>query len=134
MTVRVHPTAIVEEGVEIGAGTQVWDGVHIRGPCRIGRECIIGGKTYVAYGVEIGDRVKLNSFVYVCTAVTLESGVMVGAGTVFTNDRFPRATSSDLRALRSSKPDGRTLPTRVCEGATLGARTVIGCGLEIGRF
>lgn len=131
---RIHPTAIVEAGVNVGAGSSVWDNVHVRGPTEIGENCIIGEKTYIAYDVRIGDRVKINAFVYICAAVTIERGVMVGAGTVFTNDRFPRATTSDLRELRPSEPDESTRPTRVREGATIGARCVIGCDLEIGRF
>jgi UDP-2-acetamido-3-amino-2,3-dideoxy-glucuronate N-acetyltransferase len=132
--VRIHPTALVEAGVEIGDGTSVWDSVHIRAPASIGRNCIIGEKTYIAYGVEIGDRVKINAFVYVCNAVTVETGVMIAAGTIFTNDRFPRATTPDLSALRDSGPDEHTCPTRVCSGATIGARSVIGSDLQIGRF
>lgn len=134
MAPRIHPTAIVEEGVEIGSRTSVWDNVHLRGPCQIGQDCIIGEKTYVAYGVVIGDRVKINAFVYVCNAVTIEDGVMIAAGCTFTNDRFPRATTPDLQALAPSEPDEHTLATRVRAGATLGARCVIGSDLEIGRF
>ncbi|HVF49569.1 MAG TPA: acyltransferase [Pyrinomonadaceae bacterium] len=134
MSVRIHPTAIVEEGVEIGAGTSVWDSVHIRHSTRIGDECIVGEKTYVAYGVRIGHRVKINAFVYICAAVTIEDGVMISAGTVFTNDRFPRATTPDLKQLRPSEPDEHTLPTLVREGATIGARCVVGNDLSIGRF
>ncbi len=111
MAVRIHPTALIEDGVEIGDGTSVWDTVHIRAPARIGRDCIIGEKTYIAYGVDIGDRVKINAFVYVCNAVTIETGVMIAAGTTFTNDRFPRATTPDLSALRDSGPDEHTYPT-----------------------
>lgn len=134
MAVRIHPTAIVEPGVVIGDGTQVWDNVHIRGPARIGGDCIVGEKTYIAYDVAIGDRVKINAFVYVCAAVTIETGVMIAAGTTFTNDRFPRATTPDLAALRGSAPDEHTLPTLVREGATIGARATIGNDLAIGRF
>jgi UDP-2-acetamido-3-amino-2,3-dideoxy-glucuronate N-acetyltransferase len=134
MTAWAHPTAIVEDGVELGSGTRVWDSAHIRSPARIGEDCIIGEKSYVAYGVTIGDRVKINAFVYVCTAVTIEDGVMVSAGTVFTNDRFPRATTPDLTALRPSEPDERTRPILVREGATIGARCVIGSDLSIGRW
>ncbi len=134
VTARLHPTARIEPGAEIGDGTAVWDHVHIRGPSRIGRDCIIGEKTYIAYDVAIGDRVKINAFVYVCAQVTIETGVMIAAGTIFTNDRFPRATTPDLTALRSSAVDEHTLPTLVREGATIGAGCVIGCGLEIGRF
>jgi acetyltransferase-like isoleucine patch superfamily enzyme len=133
--VRLHPTALVEDGVEIGAGTAIWDNVHVRGPgTRIGVDCIVGEKSYVAYGVSIGDRVKINAMVYVCTAVTIETGVMISAGTTFTNDRFPRACTNDLRELRPSEPDEHTLPTLVREGATIGAAATLGNDLEIGRF
>jgi len=134
VTVQVHPTAIIEEGVEIGPGTAVWDNVHIRRSTRIGEQCIIGEKTYIAYGVDIGNRVKINAFVYICNAVTIEDGVMISAGTIFTNDRFPRATTPDLKRLRPSEPDEHTLPTLVREGATIGAGCTIGNDLVIGRF
>lgn len=134
MTVRIHPTAMVEDGVVLGDGTSVWDNVHIRHSTTLGEECIVGGKTYIAYGVDIGHRVKINAMVYICNAVTIEDGVMVSAGTIFTNDRFPRAATSDLKQLKSSDPDEDTLPTLVKEGATIGAGCVIGNDLSIGRF
>jgi acetyltransferase-like isoleucine patch superfamily enzyme len=134
MTVRVHSTAMVEEGVTIGDGTSVWDNVHIRGPSRIGRDCIIGEKTYIAYGVSIADKVKINAFVYIPTGVTIEAGVMISAGTIFTNDRFPRAATNDLSSLRGSGPDDHTEETHVRAGATVGAGARIGPGLEIGAF
>lgn len=134
MTVHVHPTAIVEEGVEIGPETWVWDNAHIRGPTRVGSHSIIGEKSYIAYGVGIGDRVKINAFVYICTGVKVEDGVMISAGTVFTNDRYPRATMPDLSVARPSDPDGHTRPTLVREGATIGAGCVIGCDLVVGRW
>ncbi|WP_404789537.1 acyltransferase [Altericista sp. CCNU0014] len=134
MSVRIHPTALIEPDVQIGAGTSIWDSAHIRHSTRIGEDCIIGEKTYVAYGVTIGNRCKINAFVYICNAVTLEDGVMISAGTIFTNDRFPRATTSDLKQLRPSDPDEHTLPTLVREGATIGAGCTIGNDLSVGRF
>lgn len=132
--VRIHPTAILEPGVVIGTGSSVWDSVHIRHDTTLGDECIVGEKTYIAYSVRIGHRVKINSFVYICNAVTIEDGVMISAGTIFTNDRFPRATTPDLKHLRPSEPDEHTLPTLVAEGATIGAGCIIGNDLRIGRF
>lgn len=132
--VFIHPTAIIEANVSIGQGTSIWDNVHIRHGTEIGDECIIGEKTYIAYGVRIGNKVKINAFVYVCTAVTIEDGVMIGAGVIFTNDRYPRATTPDLQTLRPSTPDDSTLPTLVRAGASIGAGSVIGCDLSIGRF
>jgi acetyltransferase-like isoleucine patch superfamily enzyme len=130
----IHPTALIEDHVTIGDGTSVWDSVHIRHSSTIGEQCIIGEKTYIAYGVTIGSRVKINAMVYICNAVTIEDGVMISAGTIFTNDRFPRATTPDLRELRSSDPDEHTLPTLVKAGATIGAGCTIGNDLSIGRF
>lgn len=134
MTVRVHPTAMLEANVDIGPGSSVWDHVHVRESASIGEDCIVGEKTYIAYGVRIGRRVKINAFVYICAGVTIEDGVMISAGTIFTNDRFPRAATSDLRRLRPSEPDEHTLPTLVREGATIGAGCIVGNDLSIGRF
>jgi len=130
----IHPTAIIEPGVVVGRNTAIWDNVHIRHSTQIGEQCIIGEKTHISYDVTIGDRVKINAMVYICTAVTIERGVMISAGTVFTNDKFPRATTSDLSRLLPSEADERTLPTLVREGATIGAQSTIGCNLTIGRF
>jgi acetyltransferase-like isoleucine patch superfamily enzyme len=131
---RVHETAIVESGVEVGDGTSIWDNVHIRRGARVGRDCIVGEKSYIAYDVRIGDRVKLNACVYVCAGVSIETGVMVSAHTVFTNDKLPRATTPDLKKPLSSAPNDETLETIVCEGVTIGANCTIGPGLTIGAF
>jgi acetyltransferase-like isoleucine patch superfamily enzyme len=131
---RIHETAIIDSDVEIGEGTTVWDNAHIRDGARIGADCIVGEKTYIGPGVVIGDLVKLNTSVYLCTGVTLERGVMVSAHVVFTNDRYPRATTPDLAALRTSEADEATLTTIVREGATIGAAAIVGPGIEVGRF
>ena len=131
---RIHQTALVEPGVELGEGTSVWDNVHIRGPSRIGRDCIVGEKTYIAYGVTIGDFVKINAQVYVCTGVTIADRVMIAAGVIFTNDRYPRAFDPVGEGLADSGPNEDTLTTIVHEGATIGAGATIGPGLAIGAY
>jgi acetyltransferase-like isoleucine patch superfamily enzyme len=131
---RIHPTAIVESGVAIGPRTAIWDGVHVRGPSKIGRDCIVGEKSYVAYGVTIGDCVKINAHVYVCTGVTIEERVMVAAGVIFTNDRYPRAFADGHHGLAPSEPNEETLETVVRMGSTIGAGALIGPGLEIGAY
>jgi acetyltransferase-like isoleucine patch superfamily enzyme len=133
-TARIHPTADLEPGVRIGPRTSVWDHVHIRHGARIGRDCIVGEKTYIAYDVEIGDLCKLNAAVYVCAGVTVGAGCMFGAHTVFTNDRFPRATDPDLTGLLDSAPGPETLETRVGRGVSTGANVTIGPGLALGDF
>jgi len=130
----VHETAIVEAGVVLGEGTKVWDNVHLRRGARIGRSCIVGEKSYVAYDVAIGDFCKLNASVYVCAQVTIEDFVMLSAHTVFTNDRFPRAGNLELTGLETSEVTDETLATRVCRGTTVGANATIGPGLVLGAF
>jgi acetyltransferase-like isoleucine patch superfamily enzyme len=130
----VHATAIVEPGVVLGDGTRVWDGVHLRRNARIGKSCIIGEKSYVAYDVTIGDYCKLNAAVYVCAGVVIEDFVMLSAHTVFTNDRFPRAGNPELTGLETSEVTDDTLVTRVCRGTTVGANATIGPGLVLGVF
>ena len=134
MSVRIHPTAIIEANVILGEGTSVWDNAHIRHDTIIGDQCIVGGKSTIAYGVKVGHRCKINSSAYLCNGVTLEDGVMIAAGVIFTNDRFPRAASPDLKELASSDPDEHTFKTLVCAGATIGAGSIIGCNLTIGRW
>ena len=131
---RIHPTALIEAEVAIGNGTSVWDNVHIRRGASLGVDCIVGEKTYLAYGVRVGDRCKLNACVYVCAEVVIEDGVMIAAHTVFTNDRFPRACDPDLTTLLTSAPTDATLTTTVRRGTTIGANCTIGPGLELGEF
>jgi UDP-2-acetamido-3-amino-2,3-dideoxy-glucuronate N-acetyltransferase len=131
---RIHPTALVEDGVRIGPRTQVWDHVHMRGPSTIGHDCIVGEKTYIAYGVEIGNFVKINAMVYIPTGITIEDGVMIAAGVIFTNDRYPRAFDDRLDGLAPSGPTGDTVCGRVAEGATIGAGARIGPGIIVGTY
>lgn len=130
----IHPTALVEEGVQLGPNTRVWDNVHIRRGAKIGHDCIIGEKTYIAYDVTIGNYVKLNANVYICALVTIEDLVMISAHTVFTNDKFPRAFPPDLAGLASSAVNEETLPTLVRRGVTIGANATIGPGIVLGEF
>ena len=132
--VRIHPTAIVEDGASIGPGTAIWDGVHVRQGARIGTDCIVGEKSYIAYDVVVGDRCKLNAQVYVCAGVTIEPGCLIAAHVVFTNERTPRATDPRITRLRPSEPTEATLRTRVARGASIGANATIGPGIELGTF
>jgi UDP-2-acetamido-3-amino-2,3-dideoxy-glucuronate N-acetyltransferase len=125
---------VIEAGVAIGAGTTVWDHVHVRKNARIGSHCIIGEKTYIAYDVKIGNGVKINAFVYLCAGVTVQDLVMISAGTIFTNDRYPRAFDPDGTTLKTSAPTEETLQTKVCRGVTIGAGCVIGPGVELGSY
>lgn len=120
----LHPTAIVDDGAEIGEGTRVWCFSHIASGARIGRNCNLGQNVYVDKDVVIGDRCKLQNNVSVYTGVTLEEGVFCGPSCVFTNVINPRATVERKHEFK---------PTRVKRGATIGANATIVCGVTLGE-
>ena len=120
----IHPTAIVEEGVVVGAGTKVWHRAHLRSGSRIGAGCTIGFAVYVDAGVVIGDRCKIQNHVSLYRGVVLEDDVFVGPSVTFTNDLYPRASSTDWEIV----------PTTVRLGASLGANATIVCGTQVGRW
>lgn len=82
----------------------------------------------------IGNYVKINALVYVCTGVEIEDMCMISAGVVFTNDLYPRAMNRELTDLETSEPTEETLHCRVRRGCTIGANATIGPGLTLGEF
>ncbi|MDY0164809.1 acyltransferase [Desulfobotulus sp.] len=125
MNYQVHPTAIVDEGAEIGEGSRVWHWVHVCGGAKIGRGVSLGQNVFVGNRVEIGDQCKIQNNVSVYDNVTLEEGVFCGPSMVFTNVYNPRA----LIERKNEYKD-----TLVKKGATLGANCTIVCGVTIGRY
>ncbi|MFA4702001.1 acyltransferase [Pyrococcus kukulkanii] len=120
----VHPTAVVEEDVEIGEGTRIWHFAHIRRRAKIGKNCNIGKDVYIDVGVEIGNNVKIQNGVSVYRGVKVEDDVFLGPHMTFTNDLYPRAFSQDWEVV----------PTLVKRGASIGANATIVCGVTIGEY
>ena len=121
----VHPTAIVDDGAQIGTGTRVWHWVHICAGARIGERCSFGQNVFVGNDVVIGNNVKVQNNVSVYDAVTLEDDVFCGPSMVFTNVYNPRSAVTRKDEYR------RTL---VKQGATIGANATIVCGSTVGRY
>jgi UDP-2-acetamido-3-amino-2,3-dideoxy-glucuronate N-acetyltransferase len=123
--VSIHPSAIVDEGAEIGEGSRVWHFVHVCGGAKIGKNVSLGQNVFVGNKVVIGDGCKIQNNVSVYDNVTLEEGVFCGPSMVFTNVYNPRA-------LIERKAEYRN--TLVKRGATLGANCTVVCGVTIGEF
>lgn len=121
----VHPTAIVDEGAQIGENTRVWHWVHICGKAVIGRDCSFGQNVFVGNKVVIGNNVKVQNNVSVYDNVTLEDDVFCGPSMVFTNVYNPRSAVSRKDEYRN---------TLVKRGATLGANCTIVCGNTVGEY
>ena len=125
MSYYQHPSAIVDEGAQIGEGSRVWHFVHVCGGARIGCGVSLGQNVFVGNKVVIGDNCKIQNNVSVYDGVTLEEGVFCGPSMVFTNVYNPRS-------LIERKSEYR--PTLVRRGATLGANCTIVCGVTIGEY
>jgi len=124
-TAFVHPTAVVDKNVAIGAKSKIWHYSHVLGNSRIGERCVIGQNGCIGPDVTIGNGCKIQNNVSVYKGVTLEDNVFCGPSMVFTNVLTPRA--------HIERKD-EFLPTLVKCGATIGANATIVCGNVIGAF
>ncbi len=121
----VHETAVVDDGVTIGAKTKVWHFVHVSKGARIGERCVLGQNVYVGNDVPIGDGVRVQNNVSIYTGVTVEEDAFLGPSCVFTNVVNPRSFVERKDEYRG---------TVVGRGASVGANAVIVCGHDLGAY
>lgn len=121
----IHPSAVVDEGSELGEGTKVWHFCHVSTGARLGRDCNLGQNVFIAPNVIIGSNVKIQNNVSVYEGVTLEDDVFCGPSVVFTNVMNPRSHVNRR---------GKYSLTRIKRGATLGANSTVVCGSTVGEF
>ncbi len=120
-----HPTAVVDEGAQIGEGTKIWHFCHVMSTARIGRNCSLGQNVFVAADVVLGNNVKVQNNVSLYTGVICEDDVFLGPSMVFTNVINPRSAVN--------RKD-EYLYTLVKRGVTIGANATIICGITLGKF
>lgn len=119
---QIHPTAIIDEGARIGAGTKIWHFCHLMPDCEIGEACSLGQNVFVASGVTLGRNCKVQNNVSLYAGVTCGNDVFIGPSAVFTNVVNPRSAVN-----RKSE----YLPTILEDGVTIGANAVIVCGTRL---
>lgn len=120
-----HETAVIDEPVEIGAGTRIWHFSHVMKGAKIGANCSFGQNVLVSSKVTIGNNVKVQNNVSIYDCVDLEDDVFCGPSMVFTNVINPRS--------HVTRKD-EYMRTRVCRGATIGANATVVCGTTLGEF
>lgn len=121
----VHPTAVVDEGCQIGSGTKIWHFSHIMTGCVLGESCNIGQNVVISPEVILGRNVKIQNNVSVYTGVTCDDDVFLGPSCVFTNVMNPRSAVNRR---------GQYDKTHVGKGASIGANATIVCGHDIGQY
>ena len=120
-----HPTAVIDEGCDIGNGAKVWHFSHIMSNCTIGEGCNIGQNVVVSPEVVLGKNVKIQNNVSIYTGVTCDDDVFLGPSCVFTNVNNPRSGVNRR---------GQYDKTHVGKGASIGANATIICGHNIGKY
>lgn len=120
-----HPTADIDAGAEIGAGTRIWQHCVVMAGARIGVQCKLAHNVFVESGVTVGDRVTIKDNVACYSGVQIEDDVFIGPNAVFTNVKTPRSFISRKSAF---------LATRICRGASIGANSTLVCGIEVGEY
>lgn len=120
-----HPSAVIDEGCQIGAGTKIWHFSHIMSNCILGENCNIGQNVVVSPEVILGKNVKVQNNVSIYTGVVCEDDVFLGPSMVFTNIKNPR--SAIIRKDQYEK-------TFIRKGASIGANATIVCGIEMGEY
>jgi UDP-2-acetamido-3-amino-2,3-dideoxy-glucuronate N-acetyltransferase len=120
-----HPSAIVDEGCDIGTGTKIWHFSHIMSGCKLGERCNIGQNVVISPGVVLGKNVKVQNNVSIYEGVCCDDDVFLGPSMVFTNVTNPRSAINRR---------GQYSRTFVGKGASIGANATIVCGHDIGEY
>jgi UDP-2-acetamido-3-amino-2,3-dideoxy-glucuronate N-acetyltransferase len=120
-----HPTAIIDEGCEIGEGTKIWHFTHVMPNCKLGKKCNLGQNVVISPEVVLGNNVKVQNNVSIYSGVICDDDVFLGPSMVFTNVINPRSAVNRR---------DQYLKTHVGKGASIGANATIVCGHDIGEF
>jgi UDP-2-acetamido-3-amino-2,3-dideoxy-glucuronate N-acetyltransferase len=120
-----HPTAIIDDGADVGKDVKIWHFSHLMPRCRIGDGCNLGQNVFVANEVVLGKNVKVQNNVSLYEGVECGDDVFIGPSAVFTNVNNPRSAVNRKNEFRK---------TRVGKGASIGANATIICGNDIGEY
>lgn len=120
-----HPTAVLDDGCRIGAGSRIWHFCHLSSGAEVGEECSLGQNVFVADGVRLGRNVKVQNNVSLYSGVECADDVFIGPSAVFTNVLNPRA------AVVRRHEYQRTVLGR---GVSIGANATIVCGVQLGEY
>jgi acetyltransferase-like isoleucine patch superfamily enzyme len=116
--------------VKLGKNVRIYDFTNLYG-CEIGDDVKIGTFVEIQKGSKIGNRCKVSSHTFICEGVILEDDVFIGHNVTFINDRYPRATNGNGQLQVES--DWNCVGTLVKRGASIGSGTVLLCGITVGQ-
>jgi acetyltransferase-like isoleucine patch superfamily enzyme len=116
--------------VKLGKGVRIFGFTNLYG-CEIGDDVKIGTFVEIQKGARIGNRCKISSHTFICEGVELEDEVFVGHNVTFINDLYPRATN--CKGALQGEADWKCVPTRIKRGASIGSGSTLLCGVTVGE-
>lgn len=125
------PFRLIASNVKLGSRVKVYPFTNLYG-CEIGDDVKVGTFVEIQKGSKIGNRCKISSHTFICEGVVLEDEVFVGHGVMFTNDLYPRATTTNGNL--QTEADWKCLSTLVKRGASIGSGATLLCGISIGEY
>ena len=117
----IHPLSDCQAIVP--TSTNVWQYTVVLPNAKIGDNCNICSHCFVENDVEIGNNVTIKCGVYLWDGLRVGNNVFIGPNVTFTNDKYPR----------SKQYPKHFLQTTIADGASIGAGSVILCGITIGK-
>jgi acetyltransferase-like isoleucine patch superfamily enzyme len=115
--------------VKLGKGVRIYAFTNLYG-CEIGDDVKIGTFVEIQKGARIGCRCKISSHTFICEGVVLEDDVFIGHNVTFINDLYPRSTNAEGQL--QTEADWKCIPTHVQKGASIGSGATLLCGITIG--
>ena len=120
----------VADDVKLGSDVRLSRFINLYG-CEIGDESKIGAFVEIQKNARVGKRCKISSHTFICEGVEIEDNVFIGHGVTFTNDIYPRSTTSDGNL--QTEADWKVEPTVVRKGASIGSGTTLLCNISVGE-
>jgi acetyltransferase-like isoleucine patch superfamily enzyme len=120
----------IADDVKLGADVRLSRFINLYG-CEIGDETRIGAFVEIQKNARVGSRCKISSHTFICEGVVIEDNVFIGHGVTFTNDTYPRATTSD--GALQTEADWKVEPTVIRKGASIGSGATLLCNVTIGE-
>ena len=115
--------AVVYAGAVVGAGAIIGDQAQVREGSRVGAHSVVGRGSCVDFNAVVGERVSIQTGVYVTSWALVEDDVFLGPGVLMTNDdtmgRHPRGERLDAPVVRRA--------------ARVGGGVVLVPGVEVGE-
>src|SRR6201986_4778123 len=104
--------------VKLGKRVRIFGFTNLYG-CELGDDVKIGTFVEIQKGARIGSRCKISSHTFICEGVIVEDDVFIGHNVTFINDLYPRSTNADGKL--QSEADWKCVPTYVKKGASIGS-------------